>query len=37
MVKLSAAFRHDESSITKGGRGGYESAIAPKVDGRLSS
>ena len=27
MVKLSAAFFHDESSITKGG---YESAIAPK-------
>ena len=28
-VKLSAAFLHDESSITKGGGGGYESAIAP--------
>ena len=27
-VKLSAAFFHDESSITIGG-GGYESAIAP--------
>ena len=26
-VKLSAAFLHDESSITEGG-GGYESAIA---------
>ena len=29
-VKLSAAFFHDESSITiGGGGGGYESAIAP--------
>ena len=28
VVKLSAAFFHDESSITIGG---YESAIAPKV------
>ena len=28
-VKLSAAFFHDESSITIGGGGGYESAIAP--------
>ena len=28
-VKLSAAFFHDESSITIGG-GGYESAIAPR-------
>ena len=29
-VKLSAAFFHDESSITiGGGRRGYESAIAP--------
>ena len=27
-VKLSAAFLHDESSITEGGGGGYESAIA---------
>ena len=31
-VKLSAAFFHDESSITIGG-GGYESAIAPFVLG----
>ena len=30
-VKLSAAFFHDESSITIGG-GGYESAIAPNYD-----
>ena len=29
-VKLSAAFFHDESSITIGG-GGDESAIAPKL------
>ena len=28
-VKLSVAFFHDESSITIGGGGGYESAIAP--------
>ena len=28
-VKLSAAFFHDELSITK--RGGYESAIAPDI------
>ena len=28
-VKLSAAFFHDESSITIGQGGGYESAIAP--------
>ena len=28
-VKLSAVFFHDESSITIGGGGGYESAIAP--------
>ena len=28
-VKLSAAFFNDESSITIGGGGGYESAIAP--------
>ena len=32
-VKLSAAFFHDESSITIGGRGGDESAIAPNFDG----
>ena len=30
-VKLSAAFFHDESSITIGGGGGYESAIAPMI------
>ena len=30
MVKLSAAFFHDESSITIGG-GGYESAIVPII------
>ena len=29
MVKLSAVFFHDESSVTKGG-GRYESAIASK-------
>ena len=33
-VKLSAAFFHDESSITIGGAGGGdESAIAPNFDG----
>ena len=33
-AKLSAAFFHDESSITVGGwGGGYESAIAPKNQG----
>ena len=33
-VKLSAAFFHDESSITVGGGGGgYESATAPFVLG----
>ena len=30
MVKLSAVFFHDESSITIGLGGGYESAIASK-------
>ena len=31
-VKRSAAFFHDELSITRGGGGGgYESAIAPKI------
>ena len=39
-VKLSAAFFHDESSITiggggGGGGGGYESAIAPESVGYL--
>ena len=29
-VKLSAAFFHDESSITTGGEG-FESAIAPRI------
>ena len=33
-VKLSAAFFHDESSITIGG--GYESAIVPELLGRSS-
>ena len=32
-VKLSAAFFHDESSITIGG--GYESAIVPKFQGSV--
>ena len=30
-VRLSAAFLHDESSITKGGGEGYESATAQIV------
>ena len=35
-VKLSAAFFHDESSMTIRGEGGYKSAIAPKIEIHLS-